>query len=195
MSTPSTAFLMVPCSSQTSNGYSHVPLHVSLVVQVLNTSNKTEKIRLVLFDAAVKHIMRITRVFALPRGNVLLVGVGGSGKQSLTRLAAFIFGLETFQITPSESYCLQYFLDDLRQQYQIAGMGKKVAFMITDHEMKHESFFEYINNVLAAGEVPGLFSAEVCVDRFQVQKFGDFSEIVCPPPPSCFCCRAVQQCG
>jgi len=49
-------------------------------LEAYNLKYASKQMHLVIFDDALKHLLRITRIINTPGGHILLVGVGGSGK-------------------------------------------------------------------------------------------------------------------
>ncbi|XP_055022499.1 LOW QUALITY PROTEIN: dynein axonemal heavy chain 6-like [Boleophthalmus pectinirostris] len=121
----------------------------------------SKETKLVFFQDATEHVSRIARVIRQERGNALLVGVGGTGKQSLTRLAAHMCGYRCFEIELTRGYNYDSFHEDLRRLYKMAGVeGKDMVFLFTDTQIVVEEFLEDINNMLNSGEVPNLFEKD-----------------------------------
>ncbi|KIY98975.1 dynein heavy chain, partial [Monoraphidium neglectum] len=145
--------------------YDEVPdfqhLYKVLTEALLEYNETNAVMDLVLFEDAMKHVARISRIISSPGGHALLVGVGGSGKQSLARLAAFICGYSTVTIVISGNYGLNSFKEDLQKMYRRAGLkGEGLLFLLTDSQIVDERMLVSVNDLLASGEIPELFATE-----------------------------------
>lgn len=91
----------------------------------------------------------------------MLIGVGGSGKQSLIRLCSFMRKMEFRQIEIFKGYRVTDFLDFMKNQMKEAGFGgNQIAFVMTDTQIIFEAFIENLNNLLNTGEIPNLMLPE-----------------------------------
>lgn len=65
----------------------------TVCLQILDEFNeRIGKLSVVLFEDCLEHLTRTQRILRMDRGNAMIIGVGGSGKKSICRLAAFAAG-------------------------------------------------------------------------------------------------------
>ncbi|CAM9229232.1 unnamed protein product [Discosporangium mesarthrocarpum] len=143
-------------------------LQATMVQSLADYNARSRKpMDLVMFMFAVEHVSRLSRLLKMPGGNGLLVGVGGSGRQSCTRLAVhmadytFLANRTSvfFQIEISKNYGTTEWREDLKTVLKGAGTGgTPMTFLFSDTQIMTESFVEDINNILNSGEVPNIFA-------------------------------------
>jgi dynein heavy chain len=97
------------------------------------------KLDLVFFKEAIQHIMRISRIIFQERGNAMLVGVGGSGKQSLSKISAFISQSKIFSLEMGKGYNTESFRGDLQKIAVSSGADEeKLCFLFVDTQIVYE---------------------------------------------------------
>jgi len=132
------------------------------LTEALRDYNDTNAVMdLVLFEDAMKHVCKISRIISNDSGHALLVGVGGSGKQSLSRLSSAICMYSTSTIVISSTYGLADLKVDLQKMYLKSGTKDEgIMFLFTEGQITNERFLVYINDLLSSGEIADLFPSE-----------------------------------
>lgn len=119
------------------------------------------ELNLIFFRDTVEHISRVARALAFPRGHVMAIGLGGSGKRTVAQFAAFLAGYRLARIDLIRGYGRHEFREDLKKVFRVAGLdGRKVALLLSDSDIVQEIFLDDINSILTTGALPGLFNRE-----------------------------------
>jgi len=134
-------------------------------------NEQNQKIDMVLFNMALEHLTRIHRVLKMDTGHIMLIGVGGSGKSLMTKLAAFTAGIifdkmfmniffclsitiyyyfciyflgcEIFSIVISRGYNEAAFKEDLKRLFLMLGVeNKRLVFFLTQSQISEESMYK-----------------------------------------------------
>jgi dynein heavy chain, axonemal len=99
-------------------------------------SNTKKPMSLALFDYAIHHLLKILRVLRMQSGHMLLIGLGGSGRQSLVRLACHIRDQELHQYEITKSYTKEQWRESLQKlMVQTAVDAKESCLLLADHQM------------------------------------------------------------
>ena len=138
-------------------------LFISRIVDYLSDFNAgtKSKMRLVMFLEACDHVARIARCIRNPLGNAFLLGVGGSGRQSLSKLATFLCNYKINQIEIVKGYGMANWRDDVKKALLQCGIeNKATTFLFVDTQIVDEQMLEDINGILNAGDIPNLYKVE-----------------------------------
>lgn len=139
--------------------YEHCKQVLQKALDSYNCQGNNQAMDLVLYNDAIDHILRIHRILRIEGGNALLVGVGGSGKQSLVKLASYLAKYELYSIKISANFNEKALKEQLLELFRLFIPNQPInpiTFLFTDEQILDESFMELINNILTIGIVPAI---------------------------------------
>ncbi|CAG9319005.1 unnamed protein product [Blepharisma stoltei] len=122
-------------------------------------------IPLIIFNYVIEHLLHITRIIKAPHSHALLVGIGGSGKHSLAKLSAFMFGYHLHMIELKHQYSNEDWKEDLKKVFYATGSeNQKGVFVLDETQIVFEYFLEDLQCFLNSGEIPNLFTPEEIIE-------------------------------
>jgi len=125
------------------------------ILKEKNNIEDTKPLNLVLFPDALKHLLRLIRVLKMGLGHLLLIGIGGSGRKSLTILASHILNCTVIMLDSS------VWIEEKGNIFaRIASDSKEIILFLAENMIDNDKILEEICIVLKSSEINNLFSFE-----------------------------------
>jgi len=116
---------------------------------------------IILVDELLEKFSQLEKSLSQNGGHVLLAGRSGTGRRTVCQLITHMLDMvfETPKVT--KDYNLSDFKKYLKQVLITSGVeDQKQVLFVEDHQMVDLEFYEYLNSLISAGEIPGLFAPE-----------------------------------
>lgn len=139
------------------NAMEHV---VTASLEQYNAKSKST-MSLIMFRYALEHLTRICRTLGMPNGNMLLIGMGGSGRRTAVKLAAILLNANLVQMEIGQNYSSTDWRDDMKKVLMSSGLnGKLTILLLSDVQLRNAMYIDDVNSLLNTGDIPNLFGPD-----------------------------------
>ncbi|XP_068243599.1 uncharacterized protein [Palaemon carinicauda] len=142
------------------NDASLIQQNINVFIQEYNDNNSAP-LKLVTFRYVVDHVSRACRALCRKGGHLLLVGVGGSGRRSLTRLAAHICGHKLISPEVDDTNDYTDIRLALKEAVLTAGVEEcATVILLGDTTLHHPPVLHLLNTLILTGDIPNVLPPE-----------------------------------
>ena len=133
---------------------------VELELEEYNLTKK-DSMNISIFDFAVIQILKICRILRLDKSHGVLIGLGGSGRQTLIKLSSYIMGQQTVSVEVHKNYNSEKWRTDIKKILSDACLTSKCSnLVITETQSNNLYLMQDIDSMLNLGEIPNLYDTE-----------------------------------
>jgi len=133
---------------------------VEMELEEFNVTRK-ESMNICIFDFAVLQILKICRILRLDKSHGVLIGLGGSGRQTLTKLSSYIMGQQMVTLEVHKNYTQDKWRTDVKKILADASLTSKCSCLaITESQSNNQHLMQDIDSMLNLGEIPNLYDHE-----------------------------------
>lgn len=141
--------------------------NITTLLETVNTSlmefNKSNRVKLniTVFKDSILRLVKLSRILKSSPGNALLIGISGSGRRNLTKLASYINNIKFMQPNITMNYSGKDWNDQIKSILkESGGFGNQVVFLLREQDILHDQFLENINFLLKGSEIPILYNPD-----------------------------------